>query len=85
MPANPQAESLMAVHWDRLKRDIRHPFTRNPLGRNRLGISDLSHAITNIPVEFCRVDAYAAGHLWLYQTIGTVVVLGAAAATLAAL
>lgn len=66
----------MDEHFDRLERDIRHPFTRHAESRGRLGWKDIPHAITNLFVEYARYDPYAAGHAWLYLWLVTVGLAG---------
>jgi hypothetical protein len=68
----------MKEHIDRLVRDIRHPWTRHEESRGRLGWKDIPHAVTNLPVEFCRVDPYTAGHWWMYTAIAALVAITAA-------
>ena len=64
----------MKVHWDRLKWNLVNIFNfrkHNPYHetKERLAITDLHHAITNIPTEFCRAAPFRAGHVMLVQTI----------------
>lgn len=62
----------MDEHFERLERDVLHPFTRHAESRGRLGVKDIPHAITNLFVEFARHDPYSAGHAWLYSWLTTV-------------
>ena len=58
MPNNPRVWQLMKPHFSRLWHGVK-----------TFDISDISHAIVNIPVEFCRADPYRAGHWYVYQVI----------------
>jgi len=37
------------------------------------GVKDTGHAFTNIFVESCKLSAYHAGHLWMVQTLLTII------------
>jgi hypothetical protein len=56
---------------------LRHPFTRNPAARNRMGWYDTiwGHSTTNLYVTYCREEPRNAGHVWRYSVIGLLVLL----------
>ena len=43
--------------------------------KKRNALQDLlpGHSLTNLFVEFCRACPYIAGHIWLWQTLFTIV------------
>ena len=51
---------------------LRHPWTRNPAARNRLGIVDTlcGHSTTNLYVTYARENPRDAGHAWRYSVLG---------------
>ncbi len=70
----------MGVHLKRFWWNIVHVVwdfkTPNPHDvKGRKAYQDLGHSTTNIPVEFARACPYAAGHVWLWQTVITIVIL----------
>jgi hypothetical protein len=64
----------MKEHFRRLWNDLEDLFDRHRASRGRLGWKDIPHAFCNLFVEYCRADAYGAGHWWCYQTLATVVI-----------
>lgn len=72
---------MMKTHWTRLWWDVRHIFdfkTLNPHHEQkpRIAIHDITHAFTNIPVEWCEACYYRAGHMLMYVTMLLVLSLG---------
>lgn len=57
----------MRPHLCRLLKAICLPVGRHHKGR--LGIVDLPHALVNLPVEFCRLMPYQAGHIWFFSSL----------------
>jgi hypothetical protein len=61
---------------------IRHPFTCNPLARNRYGWWDFvaGHSTTNLYVTYCRENPREAGHAWRYTVLELLAVIAVLAA-----
>ena len=65
------AAVVMWPHWKRFFVSLRHPIYRNDKGRLKTSL----HDFTNIWTEFCGSPEtkWLAGHLWMLQTIVTVI------------
>ncbi len=72
-PKQHDGETLVEA-IDRAEDDFEDPLDRHRASRGRVGLLDVGHALVNLPVEWCRVDPYTAGHWWAYQTVATVIV-----------
>lgn len=44
--------------------------------KDKDGDWDFPHAFTNLFVEASRLSAYHAGHIWMVQTVVTILVVG---------
>jgi hypothetical protein len=73
---NHDGETL-AEALDRVSDNFEDPFDEHRNSRGRYGWADTlaGHAVVNVFVTWCREQPRTAGHVWFWQTLGTLALL----------